>query len=253
MSDEWISGDQAWMNACHHRSRWKASRFRDEVVQPEAPHKVTIKKADRFFCIGSCFARNIEDELICRDINVLSKEVISPRNEFAGRPTSLVNKYTTASILNELEWLIHSPRPQDALVEERDGWRDMQLHSSGQPVSFKRGIARRRYLIDHYFRRISEADVLLITLGLVESWFDAANGLYLNIAPSPWQIRRHHDRFRLERTDVAKNIARLMRIREIVKSMSPACRIIVTVSPVPMSVSFTGQDVMVANTILRRP
>jgi hypothetical protein len=71
--------------------------------------------------------------------------------------------------------------------------------------------------------------------------------MYLNAAPSFFSVRREPSRFTVHITDVAENIAQLEMIYAIVRSINPAIRIVVTVSPVPMSNTFSGRDVLVAN------
>jgi hypothetical protein len=247
----WIDGEKAWNNLLSkEHSRWDRiiDRFNGNFMSVVHVPKFDILPTDQFFCMGSCFARNIELELIYRDIPVLSKCIITPKAEFGHRPTGIVNKYTTASMLNELEWVLSAPAPQDVLIETNNGWADFQLHYNGRPVSLERGIERRRYLTGEYFARLRQADVLIITLGYVETWFDTKSGFYLNVAPSRAEVDRHPSRFRLERIDVATNLKNLIRLREILKILSPKCRIVVTVSPVPMNASFWGDDVVVANT-----
>lgn len=134
----------------------------------------TLHKASQFFCIGSCFARNIEEHLIYRDVSVLSKSIICPKKEWRFRHSGITNKYTTASILNEFEWLAGCDWPTQSLFETANGWLDLQLASGQRPVTRERAIERRRYLISNYFNQIKTAVVLILTLGLIESWYDTA-------------------------------------------------------------------------------
>lgn len=245
----WIDGDKAWANLLANKHcRWNkiAERFNGDFMSVAYAPKFNIAATDQFFCMGSCFARNLELELIYRDIPVLSKRIISPKAEFGDRPTAVVNKYTTASMLNELEWVLNAPPPQDVLIETNSGWADFQLHTVGS-VSLERGIERRRYMTEEYFARLRQANVLILTLGYVETWFDATSGFYLNMAPSRAEMKKHPARFRLERVDITKNLKHLFRLHEILSELSPRCRIVVTVSPVPMNASFWGEDVVVAN------
>jgi GSCFA family len=242
-------GAKAWDNLlANEHSRWDnvAQRFTADLMSIVAVPKFELSVGDRFFCIGSCFVRNIELELIYRDIPVLSKRIICPREEFGHRPTGMVTKYTTASMLNELQWILQPPPAEKVLIATRGGWVDFQLHTV-IPVPIKRAIERRRYLTEDYFARLRQTDVLIITLGYVETWLDVSTGLYLNMAPSPVEVRRYPGRFLLERTDVATNLKHLVQIREIVTALSPGCRIVITVSPVPMNATFSGEDVVVAN------
>jgi hypothetical protein len=90
--------------------------------------------------------------------------------------------------------------------------------------------------------------VVVLTLGLNEVWFDQKLQRHLNCAPSYYATKREADRFELHVTTVQENINELEKIRERLVQMNPSVRIIVTVSPVPMSDTFSGRDVFIANT-----
>lgn len=247
-----FTGENAWQNLLGHSgSRWLQSldRFDEDVVPIEFQPKFSLDAGDTFFCIGSCFARNIEEKLIYAGIDVLSKRIKCPQAEYPLRPNGSVNKFTTHSIRNELAWQVDRPLIDETLFEQRaDGWYDLQLSPGVRPVSLDRAIERRRYLIDEYFDRIRMASVVIITLGLNEVWFDELSGRFLNAAPSIYAIRRTPGRYRLRTTDVAQNVRELEAIAELIFQLNSRAKILVTVSPVPMGESFSGRDVVVANT-----
>src|SRR4029077_2599972 len=140
----WIDGERAWHNVLTtEHSRWEkiAARFNSDFMSLVTTPKFHIHPTDCFFCMGSCFARNLELEFVYRDLTVLSKRIISPKTEFAHRPTGVVNKYTTASMLNEFEWIVKSPPPKSILIEAGEGWADYQL-TTERPVSLARAVER---------------------------------------------------------------------------------------------------------------
>lgn len=246
-----LDGGEAWrLTAKNDAAQWAdtADRFQAEPVRIRLNPGFGLAPDARFFCLGSCFARNIEEHLIYRGVEVLSKKVVSPQSEWPARPNGFLNKFTTHSMLQELRWLAEPPAdPRDHLLETAQGWRDMHL-TPGLPAStLERAVERRGWLAAHYFPRLRQADVVLMTLGLNEVWRDAATGTRLNAAPDLWTVRRHPDRFTLEVTDVQENLSALEEIRDRLKAINPAMKIVVTVSPVPMGATFSGQDVAVAN------
>lgn len=246
-----LDGDEAWrLTAKNDAAQWveTADRFQTEPVRIQHTPGFGLTPDARFFCMGSCFARNIEEHLIYRGVEVLSKRVVSPKSEWPARPNGFLNKFTTHSMLQELRWLTEPPAdPSDHLLETAKGWRDMHL-TPGLPASdLERAVERRRWLAEHYFPRLRQADVVLMTLGLNEVWRDEVTGTRLNAAPDLWTVRRHPGRFKLEVTDAAENRIALEEIRERLKAINPAMKIVVTVSPVPMGTTFSGRDVAVAN------
>jgi hypothetical protein len=247
-----IEGKDAWANVAKNRfTQWEKDidRFNHAPLRIHHEPKFLISNESAFFCIGSCFARNIEEHLIYRGRKVLSKRLIAPKHEAPARPNGMVNKFTSMSILNELRWVADKPVVDEGLFEETaSGWHDLQLAPGIAPVSLERAIERRHYLIDTYFSRVAEASVIIITLGLNEVWLDKRSGCYLNCAPSYTSTRRDEGRYSLVVTDVAQNLEELEGIRAMLKLLNREVKMIVTVSPVPMGATFTGVDVAIANT-----
>ena len=89
---------------------------------------------------------------------------------------------------------------------------------------------------------------MILTLGLVEVWEDRRSGRFLNAAPSLASARREPDRYQLHILDAQANTAALEGIRARLKAMNPTVKLVITVSPVPMTETFSGRDVLAANT-----
>jgi hypothetical protein len=232
-------------------SRWSddIARFNDDIALVAHKPKFTLSPKAAFFCIGSCFARNIEEHLLYAGHRVLSKKAKCPSQEWPYRINGFVNKFTTHSMANEIEWLCNPPVIDESLFEEGPhGWSDLQLCPGVRPVTLHRAMERRSYVIDDYFSRLRNADVIVITLGLNEVWRDAKSRRYLNATPSLASVRREADRYSVEFTDVALNVAELDRIYRLLHELNSNFRMIVTVSPVPMDATFSGFDIAVANT-----
>jgi GSCFA family len=255
-----IAGETAWQNVIASKaSRWTVAendpgyrqsahgRLAAGIALPRVTPKFTLAEDDVFFCIGSCFARNIEEHLLYRGIAVASRAIAFDNRD--GRPNSNVNKFTTGSILNELRWsLAGEPFPSGSIVEDDGAWRDLQLSPGAAAMPLAQARARRT-MVGDYFASIRRATVVIITLGLVEAWYDSEASVVLNVAPSLWMTRKFPGRFSLRVTGYAENLAALHAIYELLaRHGAPDLRIVVTVSPVPMGQTFTGQDVIVANT-----
>jgi hypothetical protein len=231
-------------------ARWSStlSSFNQPVFAIQHTAKFSLSMSDKFFCIGSCFARNIEEHLICQGAQMLSYQVVSPKLECPSRPAGMVNKFTTHSILQEIRWVSSPPADLTCYFSRiQDGWKDLQLKPNLPPVSYERVAERRHYLMTDYFSRLRAASIVIITLGLTEVWWDCSSELYLNATPSLWSVHREPDRYELHVTDTAANLEALEEIRKELKLLNTAIRVIVTVSPVPFHVTFTGQPVAVAN------
>ena len=244
----------AWLGTARNKhARWAydAERFDHQATPVHHEPKFTIPAESKFFCIGSCFARNVEEHLLYSFIDVLSKRVYSPLEEWSNRPNAFMNKYTLALMLNELRWVMAPPidPPAEWFMEVEGGWHDPQLSPAAHPTSLQRVKDRRRYLSTEVFARIRQADVVVVTLGLVEAWFDNLTGLWLNGAPSLRLARAHPGRYVFRATSVFENMAWLEEVRAALKRLSPGVKMVVTVSPVPMDTTFSLKDSAVAHVV----
>jgi len=227
----------------------KIGRFKGGAVDLSFQPKFVLPQDSKIFCIGSCFARNIEEFFILKGFEVLSKRACCPIEEWPNRPNGYLNKFTTHAMVQDLEWLMQPPEDFRALFcEDKGGWLDLQLSPGMVAVPLERCLERRRYVTEDYFPRIARADLVVLTLGLNEVWRDDEQGVWLNGPPS-WYKAKSSNRYSFHSTDVPENLAQLERFRDIVKSFNPDVRVLVTVSPVPMSTTFSGRDIGIANTL----
>lgn len=216
------------------------------MVEPE----FSIRPSDRIFALGSCFARHVEGALSSLGFAVESLtsdfdefEVRGPKNT----PIGFMNKYNTESIYNELHWALEpgAEFPAEGLVQlEQDLWSDP--HTSPAFGHSGRDVALRRHqLMTDVVRRVADCRVVVITLGLVETFFDTVTGLHTNSTP-PLNVQRERFRFRiLSHERLAEGLERIHQI--LTERGHPDLHVVVTVSPVPLDATFSGDDVVVAN------
>ena len=238
------------------RARWPDHRTPGKRLEGLADIACTptfeIRREDRIFTVGSCFARNIEFRLeeIGFDTPMYS-QIIRARLGELGESLPFFNKYNVAVIRKELEWAAGQPRPpedhlllrlpsgmvQDAFFNPRS--------KTGAPLEEAR--ARRAY-VEGLFRSFPQCRVLVVTLGLVEVWRDVRSNLLLNVTPSRALIEAEPDRFVLDVLSYDEILADLEGIHALLSGHGhPDFRILITVSPVPLIVTFRPIDVISAN------
>lgn len=226
------------------------SRGSENRVEPFArpafhsPFK--LEPGERIFTIGSCFARNVETELMKRGFAVPGRELFK-LPEFNGIPVAAVNNFGTPSIHNEFSWALEGGfKPEDHILPVRGGFVDMHLVPTLRPEPFE-VVAARRQLLLQSTATVASCRVVIMTLGLVECWFDRQTGYYLNVAPRPSLLKDFPDRFELHVLSYDEAYEHLDKALTLLKKHNPDQHVILTVSPVPLALTHRDVDVMVAN------
>lgn len=232
-----------------------ASRLSTDGYAPvHVSPKFKLSKEDAAFTIGSCFARNVEWKLMHLGVNVLTSdfklaaEYYSTSTESTQGHRGVLNKYNPHSMrtevlrsLGELDEL-----PDEGFIQVGDEkWIDPQA-SSIAPNSLGE-IRYVRSLLNEVNGRVRNASVVFITLGLTETWYDRQTGLSLNQAPNMQIVRRMPDRFYFKNSDWPETVSNIEDIIAAIGRANPETKIILTVSPVPLGTTFTGEDVITAN------
>src|SRR6266480_676809 len=162
-------------------------RLRQHLFTPIITPGFKLKREDKLFAIGSCFARGIELALIEQKMDVLSgaKEFDSFRTRNNETNLGFTNKYNTFSIYNELRWALDPAAkfPRDSIAKIDDELCcDPHTNPTLQPAGFEETL-RRRGMIQMVTRRVAQCRVVIITLGLVEAWRDKSADTFINATP----------------------------------------------------------------------
>ncbi len=250
-----LTYDQAIGNRRDPNSSW-GDRMSGNRVEPIARPAFDVpfrfEPGEPIFTIGSCFARNVETKLKERGFGVPVRELFQ-REEFRSLDPGLINNFGTPSILNEFRWALDPDQPfveDENFVEvASEKWVDLHVIPSIRPASREVLQARRRAIIE-VNRSVVDCRVVIMTLGLVELWYDERHGRFLNSTPMTRVFTQDPERFTFRVLDFAECLDAMERTVELLKrTCRPDQQLILTVSPVPMASTFRGNtDVMVANT-----
>lgn len=230
-----------------HRSMSKWAAEFDGVARIAHTARFRFDTSARVFTIGSCFAREVENYLRARGVKLLSAVPTLPGSnyEIGGQDrTGYQNVYTPGSVLE----MIRLNFSDDAFHSIfRDGDQGYDLLTSGLlPLPFDDVHKIRSGLIESY-RRLVQTDVLVVTLGYNESWAYLPCKSFINRGPSSILLRRRIDEFAFETLSYERSRSLLSEALRLVQQMSPACKVILTVSPVPLSATFSSRDIVIAN------
>jgi hypothetical protein len=236
-------------------ARGDANRL-EPVPRPLIAPSFRIATGGKVFTIGSCFARNVEEQLAEYQFHVPVMAYRGGPEEAKGhRPQGILNKYSVASIAQEFDW-VSSVRASGGIVRwehveplayafGEDDWLDLHL-ASPERVTRARLLERRQQIYDIHVQAF-DADLVIITPGVTECWFDAKAGLYVQQMPPVTAAREDAGRFWHEVMDYPT--CRDLLDRTVTGLLTAGVKnILMTVSPVPLGRTMTDRDVLVANT-----
>lgn len=221
------------------------------LASPTAKPSFEIGPDDTIFAIGSCFARNVEKALEDAGKRVLSREFsLGEVGDSLDDAANFYNKYSIHSVLNEIKWALERETFPGADVIYPIGqgrYADPQLGMGRLDFEIDTILDFRHRYLDS-MAQVAEADVVILTLGYVETWYDRKLGLYLNVIPPAQLIKAEPERFEfrvLSYQDVLDGLNDLHAL--LTKHRTKPLKMLITVSPVPLLATFRDMDVLVAN------
>ncbi len=254
---EVLSFEQALQNKRRNpQARWPAvaESFAGEAW-PRIEASFRLQPGDTVFTIGSCFARNIERYLADVGCRVPMLELHLPPDEWDGEANAPMNKFHPPAFRQSLDWA--------ARIFDRGGrvaWSDCEplgFHLGGDvwfdldmgavaPVGRARFLERRQQIYDALSTAFA-ADCLMMTPGLIEAWRDTSTGLYIHRPPIHKALAMQAARWEFEILSYEQCLADLLAAIDVVRARNPEVKVLITTSPVPMSATFSGQDIRIAN------
>lgn len=221
------------------RKEMAASRVFREFT-PKIHPKFTLGESPAVFTSGSCFAREIEVALHNLGVSVKSW---APERSIGG---GMFNRYNTFSTINDFRFAKEGNYDEALMWETPSGWID---YSGNSVRATKDELRDERAAVIDVHGQIAEADVFVLTLGLVEAWYDLKTETYLNFTPSE-VLAGNLSRFECRVTDYSENLAAVQNLIAYLRSSFRSdLKVIITVSPVPLNTTFSGWDITQANTL----
>jgi hypothetical protein len=220
-------------------------RFTNGVIFPHVDPLWTFDWPNtNVFTIGSCFARNIEQSLLKLDVTVPTQSFTADKLEwyYYPHPAHILNEYNPGTMSQRINCALDGTSTgTDNLYQTKGGrYHDQLLHTTGNYVTLERAVERRAD-IDQLYSKLPEADLVIVTLGLIEAWYDPATGNYLNDPP----LGKDFKNYTFKRLTVQESVDLL---GPAVKRLADrGQRVLITVSPFPLVATFTSDDCVVAN------
>lgn len=217
-----------------------------------------IERDDAIVTAGSCFAQHIGRALVERGMNWVDSEPAPAglsQDECKARHYGVFsfrtgNLYTPAMLRQWLEWCL-GVRDMPDEVWTREG----RFFDPMRPVIEPEGYASRQALLDArqvtlaaMKAALERARVFVFTLGLTEAWVNRRSGLVYPVCPGTLQGTFDPQVHALHNFGFVDSHREMTMALDLLRSVNPRVRVLLTVSPVPLTATATGQHVLTATT-----
>lgn len=207
--------------------------------------KLSINHDSKISSAGSCFAQHIGKWLIDNNYKYLQSELNTEQvSSFA-----FGNLYTARSFL---QWLTLTPTElaQFSIYYDCEAQRFFDLLL---PTALSEGYESRGALMDYRIRVINEAksqiaksDCFIFTLGLTEAWTDPS-GICYPVCPGIRNGKYDANTYKIKGLKYNEIYADLTSLYLHLQSINPQLKLVLTVSPVPLTATAMDKHVLVAN------
>ena len=219
--------------------------------------KFAIRPEHRIATAGSCFAQHFSAALVARGYRWLDAEPAPPlMKETARRAFNYGvfsfrtgNIYTLRMLRQWLRWAVADAMPQE--VWQAGGRYFDPFRPAIEPGGFDSLDdlrQSRRAVLAAIRRAVDEADVLVFTLGLTESWRNRRSGIEYPMCPGTaagtFDAAEHA--FHNHRADDIWSDLR--GVLALLARRNRTLRLLLTVSPVPLTATASGRHVLTATT-----
>lgn len=242
------------------RAFWKAAVGERHLADlQDLWDPMPLARADKVATAGSCFAQHIGRNLKIRGADYMDMEPAPPflinedearRFGFGVFSCRYGNIYTSRQLLQLMQEALGQRQPAE-LVWEKNGRYFDALRPGIDPVGFATAaeVTQDRALHLAAVRRMLQTlDVLVFTMGLTEGWESAADGTMFPTAPGTIAGSYDEGRYAFHNLRYGEILEDMEAAWALLRQVNPAARILLTVSPVPLVATATGQHVLAATT-----
>jgi hypothetical protein len=243
------------------RQFWKNSvaSIAPDDLDPVFTPRIGILPTERVATAGSCFAQHIARTLSTSGFNYFVPESAPPEmptqealaSNYGVFSARYGNIYTVRQLVQLFKRAIGAFLPQEELWLNRSGRVVDPFRPQIEPDGFADTAAMMSARTEHLEaveRMMRETDVLVFTLGLTEGWRSKLDGSIYPLAPGVAGGEMDTDRYEFVNFTVDEVVADLHEALDLLSWINPACRVILTVSPVPLIATYEPRHALVATT-----
>ncbi|MCX7568335.1 GSCFA domain-containing protein [Sulfitobacter sp. F26169L] len=246
-----------------YKSQAKKAFWRPAVAEPHYADlkdlwtPFTLKRSDKVATAGSCFAQHIGNNLAKRGANYMDMEPAPPMfadvaearewgfGVFSGR---YGNIYTTRQLVQLFDEAFDKRVPAERVWEKEGRFFDA-LRPSVDPVgqsSAAEVLALREKHLKAVRKMFETLDMFVFTLGLTEGWESVEDGTMFPMAPGTLAGSYDPAKYRFHNLRHAEILQDMKSFRMRLLEVNPNARMLLTVSPVPLTATATDHHVLPA-------
>lgn len=230
------------------------SQVSPEEVDPVTDVPFQISRGDWVATAGSCFAQHISRTLMREGFKYL---VTEGRPMSAGAidegfgvfPARFGNVYTPRQLLQLFERAYGRFAPVDSVWIRADG----ALVDPFRPRIQEQGfgslealLADRGAHLMQVREMFEKCDIFIFTLGLTEGWVSRIDGAVFPLASGVAGAGVDPEAYRFENFSVDEMVADFTEFVDQMRAVNPKCKIILTLSPVPLIATYEERHVLVS-------
>ncbi|KUN16765.1 MULTISPECIES: GSCFA domain-containing protein [Streptomyces] len=219
--------------------------------------KFTLDQDSPVITAGSCFAAQLGRALLNSGLNWLDAEPAPPgltRQQRQDRGYGAFsfrtgNIYTPAVLRQWLSWALSHARPPQEAWPEGDRYAD-PYRPAIDPDGFASPAAMlqaRETTLSAIRTAVTTASCLVFTMGLTEAWLDATDGTVHPTCPGTVRGTFDAERYSLHNFTFAEVHRDMTEAIAMARQANPGLRVLLTVSPQPLTATATGGHALPAN------
>ena len=220
--------------------------------------KFPVTTGTQIATAGSCFAQNIGKYLAVSDLHLVDTEPAPgpmPQTIAAQHGYGLFSaRFGNIYIARQLFQLVQDAMTgtvHDCAIWTKAGRSVDALRPNVEPTGFSSAqelIAHRRDHLARVRQMFGQAEVFIFTLGLTETWAHRATGVVFPSAPGVIAGTYDPTQHVFSNAGFGDTLKDLQAAITLMRQINPDLRIILTVSPVPLTATASGQHVLAATT-----
>ena len=221
---------------------------------PQSPPRFKITRKLPIATAGSCFAQHMHRVLTARGYGVLDYEAAPPwldaqkskAHQYGIFSARYGNIYTPTQLRQLFDRAFGKFSPSEDYWEDSGTFYD-PYRPSVQPGGFESIAALKEDRENHFeaVRRVfQDAKIFIFTLGLTEGWRSKKDGALFPVCPGCGVGTFDAARHEFVNLGVAEIVREMSAFCTSLKALNPECKILLTVSPVPLVATFENRNVV---------